>query len=144
MYGFAELAAELKDRGFLRVAQRAAAYVDAHLPAGGIPRWDYDAAAGAPVDVSAGVITAAGLFRLALACRQLPGVCSASHRWLALGRRMLAAALAGASAQPPLGFLGSQVLNEHGTGCWCNGGELSFGLSYALEALRLERAAGRG
>jgi hypothetical protein len=52
---------------------------------------------------------------------------------------MLAAALTRADARPPLGFLGSQVLNERGRGCWCDGGELSFGLTYALEALNLER-----
>ncbi len=139
VYGFAQAAVALHDRSLLRVALRAAAYVASHLPAGGIPLWDYDAPAGAPVDVSAGVITAAGLLHLASACRTLTGVCSGdAGRWVALGRRMLAAALVRASDQPPLGFLGSQVLNERGRGCWCDGGELIFGLTYALEGLRLE------
>jgi hypothetical protein len=143
VYGFAQAAADLHDRGLLRVALRAADFVAAHLPAGGIPRWDYAAPAGAPVDISAGVITAAGLLRLASACRALAGVCSSDPgRWVALGRRMLAAALGRASDPPPLGFLGSQVLNENGRGCWCNGGELIFGLAYALEGLRLEEIAG--
>ncbi len=84
------------------------------------------------------MIAAAGLLHLASACRELPGVCSRDPgRWVALGRRMLAAALGRASDQPPLGFLGSQVLNEHRRGCWC--GELIFGLTYALEGLRLEQ-----
>jgi unsaturated chondroitin disaccharide hydrolase len=139
VYGFAQAAIDLRDRSLLRVALRAAAYVAAHLPAGGVPLWDYDAPAGAPVDVSAGAITAAGLFHLAAACRSLPGVCADPGRWSALGRRMLDAALTRASSEPPLGFLGSQVLNERGRGCWCNGGELIFGLTYALEAVALER-----
>ncbi len=139
VYGFAQAASDLHDRGLLRVALRTAHYVAAHLPAGGIPRWDYDAPPGAPVDVSAGVITAAGLFHLAAACKALPGACAQPSQWVALGRRMLAAALTRADARPPLGFLGSQVLNERGRGCWCDGGELSFGLTYALEALNLER-----
>ncbi len=137
VYGFAVAAAELHRPALLRVAERTARYVSGHLPASGIPRWDYDAPAGAPIDVSAGVITAAGLFHLAAACRQLDGRrCS---RWSELGRRMLTAALGFASARPPLGYLGSQELNEHSQGCWCNGAELSFGLSYALEAVRLAR-----
>ena len=143
LYGFAQAAADLHDRGLLRVAVRVADFVASHLPAGGIPLWDYDARPGAPLDVSAGVITAAGLFHLSSACRALRGVCSSEAvRWSALGRRMLAAALGRASVQPPLGFLGSQVLNEHGHGCWCNGGELVFGLTYALEALRLGQTTG--
>ena len=139
VYGFAQAASDLHDRGLLRVALRAAHYVAAHLPPGGIPRWDYDAPPGAPVDVSAGVITAAGMFHLAAACKALPGVCVAPGQWVALGRRMLAAAVTRSDTGPPLGFLGSEVLNERGRGCWCDGGELSFGLTYALEALNLER-----
>jgi len=138
VYGFAQAAADLHDRGLLRVAVRAAQFVASHLPPGAIPLWDYGAHAGAAVDVSAGVITAAGLFHLASACRALTGVCSGdAGRWVALGQRMLAAAVTRASEQPPLGYLGSQVLNERGRGCWCNGGELIFGLTYALEGLRL-------
>jgi unsaturated chondroitin disaccharide hydrolase len=137
VYGFANAAAELGDRRLLRVALSTARYVARHLPAGGIPRWDYDAPRGAPVDVSAGVITAAGLLHLAASCHSLPGVCTRPGRWVTLAHRMLAAALTRAYAQPPLGFLGSQVLNERGRGCWCDGGELIFGLSYALEALKL-------
>jgi hypothetical protein len=139
VYGFSRLAEQLHDRGLLRVAMKTAGYVERHLPPGAVPRWDYDAPAGAPVDVSAGVITAAGLFHLAAACRSLPGVCGDPGQWIRLGRRMLAASLSRAYAQPPLGLLPDQVLNERGRGCWCNGGELMFGVTYALEGLNLER-----
>ena len=74
--GFLTIASYLHDRGLLRVALRVADFVASHLPAGDIPLWDYDAPAGAPVDVSAGVITAAGLFHLAHACEAMTGVCS--------------------------------------------------------------------
>lgn len=137
VYGFAQTASDLHDRGLLTVAQRAASYVARHLPPGGIPLWDYDAPAGAPVDVSAGAITAAGLLRLAAACHSMPGACPRPGRWVALARRMLSAALARASDQPPIGLLGSQILNERGRGCWCDGGELIFGVTYALEAVGL-------
>jgi unsaturated chondroitin disaccharide hydrolase len=139
VYGFSEAALELRDRGLLRVALRTASYVQRHLPPGGIPRWDYDAPRGAPVDLSAGVITSAGLFHLASACAALPGVCGSTRAWKTLARRMLAASLARAYRRPPLGLLPDQVLNEHDRGCWCNGGELIFGLSYGLEALKLAR-----
>ncbi len=140
VYGFAAAAVDLHSAALLRVALRTAGYVARRLPAGGIPLWDYDAPAGSPVDVSAGVITAAGLMHLAAACRTLAGVC-APGRWVALARRMLAASLGRAGAEPPLGFLRDQVLNERGRGCWCDGGELIFGLTYGLEAEALLRRA---
>jgi unsaturated chondroitin disaccharide hydrolase len=142
VYGFSSAALQLHDAGLLRVAVRTASYVARRLPAGGIPRWDYDAPAGAPIDVSAGVITAAGLMHLVAACHALPGVCAGVGRWRVLARRMLAAALGRASAQPPLGLLRDQVLNERGRGCWCDGGELIFGLTYGLEAESLLRRGG--
>jgi unsaturated chondroitin disaccharide hydrolase len=142
VYGFPQEAIAAHDPALLRVALRLAGYVRTHLPAGAIPLWDYDAPPGSPVDVSAGVITAAGLFHLTTACGRLPGVCTDPGQWTSLGQRMLNAALSRASTQPPLGLLGSQVLNERGHGCWCNGGELSFGLTYALEALALEQSGG--
>jgi hypothetical protein len=138
VYGFSQAAIALRDRHLLAVAQRAAGYVESHLPAAGVPLWDYDAAPSAPVDVSAGVITADGLFHLAAACRALSGSCPDPQRWVALGRRILQASLRYANSAPPLGLLGSQVLNEHGRGCWCDGGELIFGVTYGLEGLRLE------
>jgi hypothetical protein len=140
LYGFAQAATDLHDRSLLALAARIAGYVSQHLPESGVPRWDYAASPRARVDVSAGVITAAGMFRLALACRRLHGVCSDPGQYVSLGRTMLAGSLAYASTRPPLGFLGSQVLNARHHACWCNGGELIFGLSYALEALRLEKA----
>jgi hypothetical protein len=146
VYGFAVAASELRSRAFLRVAERVAGYVSSHLPAGGVPRWDYDAPAGAPFDVSAGVITAAGLLHLVAACKQLDGASACSvpdARWTALAQRMLAAAVDRyASARPPLGLLRSQIEDERwGGGCWCNHGELIYGLSYALEELELLHTA---
>jgi unsaturated chondroitin disaccharide hydrolase len=140
--GFAQMAVDLHDRSLLTIAQRIAQYVAQHLPDGGVPRWDYDAGPNARLDVSAAAITAAGMFRLALACRRESGVCSDAGQWASLGRTMLDASLAHAASNPPLGFLGSQVLNGRRHGCWCNGNELIFGVSYALEALRLEKTAG--
>jgi hypothetical protein len=142
VYGFAVMASELHSRAFLRVAERVAAYVSSHLPAGGVPRWDYDAPAGAPVDASAGVITAAGLLHLVAACKQLDGASACTGpdaRWNALAQRMLAAAVDGyASTRPPLGLLRSQIEDERWGGrCWCNHGELIYGLSYGLEGLAL-------
>jgi hypothetical protein len=142
LYGFSQAAVDLHDRALLAVALRVARYVATHLPGGGVPRWDYDAPAGAPVDVSAGVITAAGLMHLAAACRRFGGAgCSASEiaGFRARARRMLLAALAYASPAVPLGLLRSQIQDERMRRCWCNHGELVYGLSYALEALRLER-----
>ncbi len=137
VYGFAQAAVDLHSAALLRAALRAARYVAEHLPAGGIPLWDYDAGAGAPVDVSAGVITAAGLLHLSAACRSFPGMCSSPGRWRALGRRMLGAALTRARATPPLGLLRDQILNERGCRGGCSGSELIFGITYGLEAERL-------
>jgi unsaturated chondroitin disaccharide hydrolase len=140
LYGFSQAAVDLHDRALLAIALKVARYVGTHLPPGGVPRWDYDAPAGAPVDVSAGVITAAGFMHLAEACRQLGGSgCSGVDvaGFRALSRRMLAAALGYASAAAPLGLLRSQIQDERSR-CWCNHGELIYGLSYALEALRLQ------
>jgi hypothetical protein len=136
LYGFAQAAVALHDPALLRVARRVAAFVTAHLPAGGVPRWDYNAPAGAPVDVSAGAITAAGLLHLAAACGQLGGCPAATTVGsTSLARRILTAVLGYASRRPPLGLLRSQIEDEHFHGCWCNSGELIYGLTYSLEAL---------
>jgi unsaturated chondroitin disaccharide hydrolase len=139
LYGFAQAGAELHDRALVAVARRAGDYVAGHLPPGGVPRWDYDAPRRAPLDVSAGAIGAAGLLRLATATGPQAG------RFTAVARRMLRGVLRHASQTPPLGLLRSQVLNERGSGqgCWCNRGELMFGDTYALEALRLLFSGGR-
>ena len=111
----------------------------AHLPAAGVPLWDYDARPGAPVDVSAGVITAAGLLHLAAACRQLEHSCPGRRRLgLAVAPDARRRRLRYASARPPLGLLRGQVLDERAGG-WADGGELMFGVTYALEGLRLSR-----
>jgi unsaturated chondroitin disaccharide hydrolase len=136
LYGFAVAAGELGDRRLLEVARRLAGYVEQALPADGVPRWDYDAALSAPHDASAGLITAAGLERLAGACAVIAG-CSDGARWRALGERMLNAALRAASRGPPLGYLGDQVYNLHRPQPWQHRAELIFGLDYGLEATEL-------
>lgn len=139
VYGFADAAREFNDSGLLAVAERNAEYVLDNLPASGVPMWDYGAPVGSPPDVSAGVITAAGLFHLADACRSMRGSCHDPARWVSLARRMLSAAMANASTVEPLGFLGNQVYTMGGRETWDDDGELVFGLRYALEALALER-----
>ena len=144
VYGFAETAAGLGDRELLRVAERTAGYVASRLPEGGVPPWDYDAPPGGPIDTSAGVITAAGLFRLDDACRRLEGGCSDAGRWRPLAERILAASLRAVRTTPPLGFLGLQVYTLRGRSHWDDEGEFIFGLDYALEAVRRELEGGGG
>ena len=136
VYGFASVARQLGSPSMLAVAERAAGYVAAKLPSGGIPPWDYDAPAGAQVDTSAGVITAAGLFELARACERLGGCGTRSDRWKALGRQILDASLGRARDTFPVGFLDDQVLNHGGKKTWDDRGEFAVGLYYALDAVR--------
>ena len=141
VYGYADTAARLRDRALAAVAERTAGYVDARLPASGIPPYDYDAPAPAPTDTSAGVITAAGLLRLAEACAALRGACESDpDRWRRLGRRMLSASLGRVNRQPPVGMLGDQVYSLGGSATWDDRGEYSFGLHYAFDAIRRERS----
>ena len=141
LYGFAQAARDLRDGQLLSVAQLLAGYTVRQLPAAGVPPWDYSAPTGRPLDVSAGVIQAAGFLRLLSACDAMPGACSDTSAYVPAARTLLTGALRRARDRPPLGLLGSQVLNPSKRGC-CNGGELIFGLSYALEALVLERQLG--
>jgi hypothetical protein len=142
VYGFAQAARDLHDPALLTTAQQLAGYASRQLPPGGVPPWDYSAPAGRPIDVSAGVIEAAGLLHLLATCNAMPGTCADTSSLLPQARSMLAAALTRAGTRPPLGLLRSQVLDGTKPGC-CNGGELIFGLSYALEALVLERQLSR-
>ncbi|HEX8647285.1 MAG TPA: hypothetical protein VF715_10325 [Thermoleophilaceae bacterium] len=141
VYGYADTAARFRDRPLLAVAERTAAYVDGRLPGSGIPPYDYDAPAPAPTDTSAGVITAAGLLRLAQACETLRGACDSDpDRWRDLGTRMLNASLGRVQRQPPIGMLGDQVYSLGGTSTWDDRGEYSFGLHYAFDAIRRARS----
>ncbi|MEA2474795.1 MAG: unsaturated chondroitin disaccharide hydrolase [Thermoleophilaceae bacterium] len=140
VFGFADTGARFRDRALVAVAERAAAYVDGRLPASGIPPYDYDAPAPAPVDTSAGVITAAGALRLAQACESLSGACkSSAARWRSLGQRMLGASLGRVTRLPPIGMLGDQVYSLGGSSAWDDSGEYAFGLYYALDAIRRSR-----
>ena len=141
VYGFADTGARFRDRPLVAVAERAAAYVERELPGSGVPPYDYDAPDPAPTDTSAGVITAGGLLRLAQACETLRGACdSGADRWRRLGTRMLNASLGRVSRLPPIGMLGDQVYSLGGSQAWDDRGEYSFGLHYALDAIRRARS----
>lgn len=138
LYGLTTSAQALGERGLLALAERTAGYVATHLPFSNVPRYDYTAPPGAASDVSAGVITAAGLLRLAHLCEQRPGECRAGPRWRSLGEKMLAAALRPATPRPPLGYLGGQAYTYGGKVRWDDDAELIWGLYYALEAIGLD------
>ena len=145
IYGFAASAAALEDGSVLESAERTTRYVIARMPTPAVPPYDYDAPSGAPLDVSAGVITAAGMYRLAAACEQLAAACDpvpAEAR--AYARALLAASLAGTGTRPPLGFLGHQVYGLGGASKWDDDAELTFGLDYALEAINDEAMSNSG
>jgi hypothetical protein len=136
VYGFATAADALHDTALLDTAERTARYVMNRLPTPAVPLYDYDAPRGSPHDVSAGVITAAGLLRLAAACESLAIACSpAPAAARSYATRLLTASLAGLRKKPPLGFLGHQVYGLGGKSRWDDNAELIFGLDYALEAL---------
>jgi unsaturated chondroitin disaccharide hydrolase len=137
VYGFAETALLTRSPGLLDVAERTAAYVEQRAPLGLVPPYDYDAGPGAPTDTSAGVIAAAGLFRLEDACRRMRRCDGRGPHWGDLGERMLDASLGAVQARPPLGFFGGQVFSFGGASPWDDSGEFIFGLDYALEAISL-------
>jgi unsaturated chondroitin disaccharide hydrolase len=136
VYGLTESAGAVADRGLLGVAERSARYVAEHLPASGVPSYDY--AAVGPPDTSAGAVTAAGLLRLGRLCERWRGACSDGPRWRALGLRMLNASLKHVSRSAPFGFLDRQV-GTLGGAPWDDRAELAYGLYYVLDALRLAR-----
>jgi unsaturated chondroitin disaccharide hydrolase len=140
LYGFADTGARFRDRGLLAAAERVAGYVAGHLPASGIPPYDYDAPAPAPTDTSAGTITAAGALRLAAACESIARACEDGPRWRRLGLRMLSASLGRVSRLPPIGMLGDQVYSLGGGSTWDDRGEYAFGLYYAFDAIRRARS----
>ena len=137
VHGLTTSATALRDPVLLRAAERTAGYVASHLPPSGVPRYDYDAPEGAPLDTSAGVITAAGLLRLHRLCARWTGACQRPGDWAPLGRRMLAGALTHVSQDPPLGYFGDQAYTVGGT-AWDDRAELAWGLFYALEAANLD------
>jgi unsaturated chondroitin disaccharide hydrolase len=137
LYGFAETALLTRSTDLLAVAGRTAGYVESHLPLAGVPPYDYDAPLGAPTDTSAGVIAAAGLFRLEDACRRLRACADDGRRWGRLGERMLDASLAAVRLRPRLGLFGGQVFSLGGVTPWDDSGEFMFGLDFAVEAVRL-------
>ncbi|MGK2877800.1 MAG: hypothetical protein ACSLFF_04400 [Solirubrobacterales bacterium] len=140
IYGFADAGLQFRSKKYLQIAERNAQYVVDHLPRHKVPLWDYDAIGGAPLDVSAGVITAAGMFHLAQACGKLPGSCRRSAFWVATARAILGDSLSHIRTIDPIGILGDQTLTLIGREAWDDDGELILGLDYALEAIKLSRA----
>jgi hypothetical protein len=140
IYGFADAGLQFRSKAYLQLAERNARYVVRHLPAGGVPMWDYDAVEGAPLDVSAGVITAAGMFHLARACQQIENACRQTAYWATVAREILKHSLTHIRTIFPVGILGDQVYTLAGNETWDDDGELVFGLDYALEAIKLARA----
>jgi Glycosyl Hydrolase Family 88 len=136
IYGFAYAANALRDRRLLATAESTAGYVMRRVRRPAVPRYDYDAPAGAPRDVSAAVIGAAGMLRLAAACEHLGAACRPGPGALrAYAHGLLGAALAGLRARPPLGLLSHQVYALGGATSWDDDAELIFGVDFALEAL---------
>ena len=134
--GFATTAVDLNDQGLLETAERTARYVLGRLPVPAVPRYDYDAPSSAPRDVSAAVITADGLLRLADACTSMAATCDPTpDSARAYAKRLLAASLAQLGTRPPLGFLGHQVYGLGGNASWDDDAELTFGINHALDAL---------
>jgi hypothetical protein len=137
IYGLTTSAGALQDPSLLSTAEHAAEWVDAHLPPSGVPPYDYFAPESTGEANAAGVITAAGLYRLSALCKQMVGTCRQPLRWKPLADFMLDAALRGVSRIPPLGFFsGSTDLGSDRYGALSKG-ERAFGLYYALEAIRL-------
>jgi hypothetical protein len=139
IYGFAEAGREFQSKTFLRVAERNANYVSLHLPEDSLPLWDYRAKSNAPRDVSAGVITAAGLFRLANACAAVKQACAQPGRWAPLARKVLEGSLSRIRTTAPIGYLGNQVYTLGGRTSWDDNAEMVMGLDYGLEAIKLAR-----
>ena len=136
IYGLSVAAGTLQDSALLDTADRTAPYVMSRIRRPAVPLYDYDAPVTAPHDVSAGVITAAGMLRLAAACEALAAACSPTPKDArAYARGLLTASLARLGTRPPLGFLGHQVYGLGGRSRWDDDAELTFGIDYALEAL---------
>jgi hypothetical protein len=125
IYGFARMGQRFARPDLVAVAERAARYLEANLPASRIPPHDF-AAPGGPADPEAGALYAAGLLRLAGACERLPDACADGARWRTLATAMLDALLARLNTHVPVGATPE--------------GDTLLGIDYALEAI--ERSAG--
>jgi unsaturated chondroitin disaccharide hydrolase len=139
VYGLTTSAEALGDPAILAAAERSARWVAAHLPPSSVPRWDYSARPAAATDVSAGAITAAGLYRLASLCEHRR--CGQPYRWRPLANRMLDAVLEHISRRAPLGYLGGSAGTYRRGVRWDDDAELVYALYYTLEALNLRRNA---
>lgn len=64
LYGFSLMYANTGDPAYAEAAQAVLQYWLAHVPSDGVPRWDFMAPVGDPVDTSAALIALAGMMEL--------------------------------------------------------------------------------
>ena len=142
IYGFTQAWEGSGDANLLEAAQRAADYWTSHVPADGVPYWDFDAPniPNEPRDSSAAAIAAAGLLRLA-ALPAVPASRAAAYR--ASAEQTLRTLTS--SAYLSEGTANAAIL-QHGTSYKANGfidRGLIYGDYYFIEAmLRYRGAAG--
>lgn len=136
VYGFTVAYRETRDRRMLTVARKTADYALRHLPADGVPYWDYDLARTGSTfrDSSAGAVLASGLLDLALvdpsARRRTRYRAAAFHTLRSLtGPRYLAAGQKKAGKPSR-----SVLLHSHHNKAVPNAGT-AYGDYYLLEAL---------
>jgi unsaturated chondroitin disaccharide hydrolase len=133
IHGFTMMYRETGDPDFLDTARRLADWYLAHLPADGVPYWDFDApqTASEPRDSSSAAIAASGLLELA----RVDPDGTRRPRWLSSARGLLSALLRPAyydSADQTAALL------LHGTTSKTNGNAdtgLIYGDHFLLEAL---------
>lgn len=126
VYGFARSGLRAERADLVAAGERAARYLDTHLPASRIPPHDFAAPAGPP-DPEAGALYAAGLLRLARACELIATACTDGPRWRTLAGEMLDAYLARLNTHLPVGATPE--------------GQELFGIHFALEAIERRAAA---
>jgi unsaturated chondroitin disaccharide hydrolase len=138
LHGFTQAYAYTKDPRFLATARRTADYFIAHLPADGVPYYDFQApAADRPKDSSAAAIAASGLLWLA----QVESDGSRAHTYLEAAENILRSL----SGPPYLsrGTPGAASILLHGTAAHQAGNTdtgLAYGDYYFIEALLRHRA----
>ena len=115
VYGFTMAYRESGEPEFLQTAERVADYFVAHLPADGVPCWDFQAPT-CTRDASAAAIAASGLIELSRY--------AINERYRATAQRILA------TLSTPEYRNGSEALVNHAVGNMPAGTEIDVGLSY--------------
>ncbi|HEY0997863.1 MAG TPA: alginate lyase family protein [Gemmatimonadaceae bacterium] len=140
IHGFTESARATGNPALLEAARRTADWFVAHLPADGVPYWDFSVAGrpGEPRDASAGAIAASGL--LALSGLVAP---EDAVRYRMAASRMLTTLCTDFVSRPNE----SWAILSHATGGKPQGVEIDVGISYGdfyfVEALRRWQAMSR-